>query len=349
MNWRDLETPCPIVDLDRVEANIAKLQAYLAEHRIANRPHIKTHKVPELARRQLKAGAVGITCQKLGEAEIMADEGLTDIFLPYNLLGAAKLDRLVALARRTKLAVTADSAVTVAGLSDAMAKAGLTLPVLVEFETGAKRCGVVSPAEALDLARTIDRSPGLTFGGLMAYPHNDATDVFVDEAHALFAKAGLAPGAVSLGSTAGMWSAHRRHGVTEYRAGMYVYGDRYSVANGAMTQADCALTVLATVVSRPAADRGVLDAGSKALSSDLLGQVGHGLIVEYPQAVIASLSEEHGHVDFSACDRRPAIGETVTILPNHVCPVSNLFNDVAAVRGERVEAIWEVAARGAVR
>src|SRR5688572_698142 len=145
MHVDELETPVPVVDLERLSANIVRLQAYLDEHGIANRPHIKTHKIPAIARMQVEAGAIGITCQKISEAEVMVEAGFTDIFLPYNILGESKLARLMALAGRVSLSVTADSAVVVRGLSDAAQKAGLTLVVLVECDTGAQRCGVQSP------------------------------------------------------------------------------------------------------------------------------------------------------------------------------------------------------------
>ena len=167
MHIDELETPVPVVDMDRMQANITRLQNYLDEHKIANRPHIKTHKIPAIARMQVDAGAVGITCQKVSEAEIMVDAGFTDIFLPYNILGESKLRRLMALARRVTLSVTADSAVIVRGLSRAAVEAGLTLPVLIECDTGAHRCGVQSPQEAAELARLIDKLPNLQFDGLM--------------------------------------------------------------------------------------------------------------------------------------------------------------------------------------
>src|SRR5689334_5541603 len=165
MRIADLETPAVLVDLDVMEANIQRLQSYLSQHGIANRPHIKTHKLPAIAHLQIEAGAVGITCQKLGEAEVMAEAGIKDIFLPYNLIGAAKLERLVNLARKVRMSMTADSEIVVRGLAVAVHGAGLTLPVLVECDTGAKRCGVQSPEAAADLARTIAHSPGLHFGG----------------------------------------------------------------------------------------------------------------------------------------------------------------------------------------
>ncbi len=349
MHINQLETPAAVVELDKLEANIARFQRYLDEHGIANRPHIKTHKIPEIAHLQLKAGAVGITCQKIGEAEVMAQAGIQDIFLPYNIIGESKLERLMRLARRVKLSVTADSEFTLRGLSGAAQREGLELETLVEFDSGLGRCGVQSPQEAADLARIIARAPGLRFGGLMTYPSNQNTDPFVVETKALLQKSGLEVARVSGGSTPGMWQAHTHPEVTEHRAGMYIYGDRYTLKNGAMSQDDCSLKVICTVVSRPTAERGILDGGSKTFSSDLLGLEGYGLILEYPDAVYYGQSEEHGHVDFSRCARKPEIGERVTLIPNHCCVVSNLFNQVVGVRGDKVEVIWPVAARGALQ
>lgn len=344
MNIADLETPVAVVDLDRLEANITRLQRYLDQHGIANRPHIKTHKIPAIAQMQLRAGATGITCQKLGEAEVMVEAGITDIFLPYNIIGASKLERLMMLAKQATISVTADSEYTVNGLSEAANRAGIQLSVLVEFDTGAQRCGVQTPNQAADLAKHIQRQPGLTFGGLMTYPLNAQTDAFVEAVQALLTD--LPINRVSVGSTGGMWTAHEHRRITEYRAGMYIYGDRYTLNTGAVKLEDCALKVITTVISRPTPDRGILDGGSKTFSSDLLGLTGHGLILEYPEAQIYALSEEHGHVDFSACATRPAIGERVTVIPNHCCVVTNLFDQMVMVRGKTVETVWEVAARG---
>ena len=341
-----LETPVAVVDLDKLEANIAGLQAYLDRHGIASRPHIKTHKIPEIAHMQLAAGAAGITCQKLGEAEVMAQAGIRDIFLPYNILGERKLERLTYLARRVSMSVTADSAVTVRGLSAAAKRAGLTLPVLVECDMGGKRCGVQSPQEAADLARLIAASPGLHFGGLMTFPIPETMDDFVRVCKSTLAADGIEVERVSGGGTPPMWQAHTIQELTEHRAGTYVFGDRYTLPSGAMELDQCALTVITTVVSRPTAERGILDAGSKTLSSAPMGELGFGLMLDYPEAKIYSLSEEHGCVDFSACDSRPEIGERVTVLPNHVCPVVNLFNEIVGVREGRVEVVWPVAGRG---
>jgi D-serine deaminase-like pyridoxal phosphate-dependent protein len=347
VNANDLETPVAIVDLDRFERNLVKLQRYLDTHSIANRPHIKTHKIPAMARQQIDGGAVGITCQKLGEAEVMADAGINDIFIPYNIIGAQKLTRLGALAQRPgmKLSVTADSAVTVRGLAETAQAHGLALPVLVEFDTGMHRCGVQTPAEAAALARLIATSPGLRFGGLMTYPCNAHTDPFVDAVRALLTPEGISVDRVTGGGTAKMWEAHTHKSLTEYRSGMYIYGDRYTLEAGAMTLDEISFTVTCTVVSRPTPERGIIDGGSKTFSSDMPAH-GHGLLLEYPDAKFHGMSEEHGHVDFSACAKRPEIGERVTVVPNHCCPVSNLFDEIIGVRTGVVEQRWSVAARG---
>ncbi|MDQ0471765.1 D-TA family PLP-dependent enzyme [Labrys wisconsinensis] len=347
-----VETPAVLIDLTLVEQNLQRAQAYADAHRLALRPHIKTHKLARFARRQVEIGAVGITCQKLGEAEVMADAGLTDIFLPYNILGQAKLARLKALAGRVRLSVTADSAVTVAGLAATFTDAGAPLAVLVECDTGMGRCGVQAPADALALARTIAAAPGLRFAGLMTYPaagKAQAAAAWLAEAKALLSEAGLPPAIVSSGGTPDMWhAADAAAVVTEYRPGTYIYLDRYQVAKGVGSLADCALTVLATVVSRPTETRAIIDAGSKTLTSDTLGMDGYGLVLGYPEAVITGLSEEHGTIDLSACPARPAIGERLRIVPNHACVVSNLFDRVVLVRGDDVVETAKVDARGRV-
>jgi D-serine deaminase-like pyridoxal phosphate-dependent protein len=348
MHVDDLETPVPVVDIDRMEANIARLQSYLEEHKLANRPHIKTHKIPAIARMQMDAGAIGITCQKVSEAEVMADAGFNDIFIPYNIIGQKKLKRLMGLTARVHISVTADSAFTVHGLSKAAQEAGLTLPVLIECDTGGQRCGVQSPQEAAELARLIASLPNLHFGGLMTFPVNEHLDDFVRETRSLLKEDGLQIEKVTGGGSPGMWQAHTHLELTEYRAGIYVYGDRWTLRSGAVTLDTCALRILATVVSRPTAERGILDAGSKTLSMDLHGLDGYGYICEYPEAKLSTLSEEHGHVDFSACARKPEIGERVSIIPNHCCTVTSLFDEVIGARRDQVEVTWKVAARSTV-
>jgi D-serine deaminase-like pyridoxal phosphate-dependent protein len=346
MRVSDIETPAVIIDQDVVERNLQTWQKYCNRHGIANRPHIKTHKLLELARLQLRLGAVGITCQKLGEAEVMAQVA-DDILVTYNVVGQAKLQRLVDLARQIRLSVTADHPTVVHGLSEAMQKESRPLPVLVECDTGLGRCGVQTPVEALDLAKQIADSQGLQFGGLMTYPTSipKGTD-FMNEVVRLITQAGLSVPVVSGGGTPQMWDAHKAEVFTEHRAGTYIYHDRYTVEKGAARLDDCALRVVATVVSRPTAHRAILDAGSKALSSDLLGLSGHGVIVGFPQASIVRMSEEHGVVESPGAPLTWEIGQRLQIIPNHVCVVSNLFDQVHAIRQNRVEEIWNVAARG---
>ena len=346
-----IDTPAVLIDIDRVEANLRRAQDYADAHGLKLRPHIKTHKLARFAKRAIELGAVGITVQKLGEAEVFADAGIDKIFLPYNIIGPAKLARLKALHGRIDIAVTADSAETVEGLSATFAGASKPLTVLVECDTGMGRCGVQSPQAALALAEKIANMPGLSFGGLMTYPaagQVEANAAWLAAARQALTDAGLPPAIVSNGGTPDLWRAHEVAAATEHRPGTYIYMDRSQVARGVGGFEDCALTVLATVVSRPTEDRAIIDAGSKALTSDTLGLAGFGLIEAYPEAVIVGLSEEHGTIDLSACAQKPKIGEQLRIIPNHACVVSNLFDTVTLVSGDTVIETVAVDARGRV-
>ncbi|WP_306119214.1 MULTISPECIES: D-TA family PLP-dependent enzyme [unclassified Roseitalea] len=348
-DFPSLETPCVLIDLDRVETNLGRAQAYADAHGLALRPHVKTHKLPRFARRQVELGASGVTCQKLGEAEVMADAGLDDILVTYNILGQAKLDRLAALHAMATITVAADNDTVVDGYARRFTDPTRPLRVVVECDTGAGRCGVQSPEAALALARRIDAAPGLHFAGLMTYPPAGKTAEvghWLTAARDRLVQAGLAPQIVSNGGTPDMYRAHEVSAATEHRPGTYIYSDRMQVGFGHGTLDDCALTVLATVVSRPTPDRAVIDAGSKALAADTCAAPGHGHVVEYPDAVITALSEEHGIVDLTACADRPPIGARLRVVPNHVCVVSNLFDEVHLVRDGRLEDTVPVAARG---
>ncbi|MGV8954408.1 MAG: D-TA family PLP-dependent enzyme [Cypionkella sp.] len=347
----EIDTPAVLIDIDRVEANLSRAQAYANQHGLALRPHIKTHKLPRFAQRAIDLGAVGITVQKLGEAEVMADAGITEIFLPYNILGSDKLARLRTLNERVMIAVTADSAVTVDGLSSIFVEAEKPLRVLVECDTGMGRCGVQSPAEAVELAQHIAAVPGLVFDGLMTYPaagQVDANAAWLAAARDALIAADLPARIISNGGSPDLWRAHEVTAATEHRPGTYIYLDRFQVAKGVGTYDDCALTVLATVVSRPTENRCVIDAGSKSLTSDTLGLSGFGLVLGYPDAVITGLSEEHGTIDLTHCTQKPAIGEKLRIIPNHACVVSNLFDEVNLISGGEVVERVTVAARGRV-
>ena len=343
------DTPAVLIDRAVVRRNIQKTQAIFDNLDVAFRPHIKTHRIPEIAEMQIEAGARGITCQKIGEAEVMSAAGIDDILITYNIIGESKLERLVALAGRCKLLVTADNAAVVYGLSNAFSGQKQTLEVLVECDTGQGRCGVQSPKEALDLARTIEASPGLHFGGLMTYPpmtDMKAVNEWLLTARDLLEAENMKCRRISNGGTPNLARVAEVTCATEHRAGTYIYNDRSLINAGACEQSDCALTVIATVVSTPTADRAIIDAGSKALTSDLIGLSDYGLITKAPGARIVALSEEHGHVDLAGTDWQPAVGEKVAIIPNHACVVSNLFDQVL-IKSETGEiAPLAVAARG---
>ncbi|HEY8382705.1 MAG TPA: D-TA family PLP-dependent enzyme [Microvirga sp.] len=344
-------TPSVVIDLDRVERNIAKLQAACDAAGVANRPHIKTHKSPDLARMQKDAGARGITCQKLGEAEVMAEVGFESILVSYNILGEEKLGRLARLMDRTRMIVAADNPVTVEGLPQAASQAGRDLDVVVECDTGYKRAGVETPGEAIRLAKDIAARPGLRFAGLMMYPpvgSVEASQRFLDEALAGLREAGLEPEIVSTGGTPALKELGQIKPVTEHRSGTSIFNDRMMLRAGYADLDDVALHVVSTVVSRAGAERGILDAGSKTLTWDSGGLDGYGLILEHPQARIAHFSEEHGFLDLSACNDRPGIGDVVRIVPNHVCVVVNMVDRLVATRGDTIVGEIPVAARGKI-
>ncbi len=344
----DLDTPSILIDAARAEANITRAQAHADRQGLKLRPHIKTHKLPYWAKKQIAAGAVGITCQKIGEAEVMADAGLTDIFLPYNILGPAKLARLLALHGRVTLSVTADSVDTIEGLAATFTDGGHRLSVLVECDTGMGRCGVQSASEAVALARRIDQAVGLAFGGLMTYPaagRAEEAEAWLANAKQALAASGLACERISSGGTPDMWRSSDTSVVTEYRPGTYIYLDRFQVTKGVGTIDDCALTVLSTVVSHPTPARAILDAGSKALSSDTLGLKDFGELLGTPGARVTGLSEEHGTVTLSG-DAKLRIGDRVRVVPDHCCVVTNLFNEVNLIDGDRVLETLTVEARG---
>jgi D-serine deaminase-like pyridoxal phosphate-dependent protein len=352
MSILELETPFPTVDLDAVDRNIARMQAYCDAHGLALRPHVKTHKLPRMARLQLDAGAVGLTCQKLGEAELMADSGFDDLLITFPLVGTGRAERLAELAARANVTVGADSDVVARGLSRALDARGAEIGFLVDCDTGFGRTGVQSPAEAADLAQLVDELPGLRLAGLMTHPAAPASGPWLARARDEIERRRLAVERISGGGTPEAYRVHESGVFTELRVGTYVYGDRRCLALGVTPLEDCALRVVATVVSRPTRDHAVLDAGSKTLTSDVLPglEAGtYGLVVEYPDAVVRRLSEEHADVDFSPCERRPEIGEVVTIVPNHACGTVNMHDRIALHRGGDEIEVVAVEGRGLVR
>ena len=347
---REFGTPALVVDLDIVEQNIAKAQALCDRAELAHRPHIKTHKSPFFAQMQREAGARGITCQKLGEAEIMASAGLDDILIPYNLIGEEKVGRLGRLLEHTKITVAADNPVTIAGLAPAAKIAGRDLDVVVECDTGRKRAGVETVDEAIALARAINATAGLSFAGFVFYPPDQqmaASQSFVDETLHAVRAIGLDPRIVSTGGTPNLSQLDALQGATEHRAGTYIFNDRMMMAKGAAALDACAVSVLTTIVSRAGSDRGIMDAGSKALTSDTGGGLdGFGLSLEYPNIKISGFAEEHGMLDLSHSNARPDIGTLMRVIPNHVCVVVNMFDRYVLTRGDDLVGELPVLARG---
>src|SRR5689334_13554663 len=348
----ELDTPAVVIDLDIVEANIRRAQDVLSGHGLANRPHIKTHKIPALAKKQMEAGAIGITCQKLGEVEVMADAAVADdILLTYNVLGGEKIERLAALIRRLKrMAVVLDNETVARGLSEAGKRHGVDIRFLIECDTGGARNGVQSPQDALDLARDTMRLPHMRFEGLMTYPTAKPEQrLWLERALQLLGGAGIAVPVVSGGGTPALKGVGDFPMLTEYRAGTYIYNDVMQVTAGAATWDDCAMTVRCTVVSNPTETRAVFDAGSKVMTYEQYYAKGYGRVVEYPDAEVTGFSEEHGILDLSKCAKKPKIGETISVIPNHCCVVTNMMDEVYAARKGVVEAVYPVAARGKVR
>ncbi len=352
VNAADLDTPCVTILLDRLERNIGRVQRRIAAHGRANRPHVKTHKIPAIAELQLAAGAVGLTCQKIGEAEVFAEAGFgQDILITFNIVGDAKTGRLMDLAAQVdRLSVVADNDIVLTGLSAAARARGRELPVLIECDSGFGRNGAQTPAEALALARLAERLPGVRFGGLLVFPNEAPRTLdFFNEAIRLFKAQNLTIPVLSGGGTPSLKSLADYPMMTEHRAGTYVYNDVMMMHSGVATLDDCAMHVRATVVSLPTSDRAVVDAGSKMLTREQYYVENFGRVVEYPAAVVVNLSEEHGVIDLSGSVQRPRIGDVVNIIPNHCCVVSNMVDEVFALRNGEVEAVWRVAARGKVR
>lgn len=342
-------TPYLAVDVARLRRNIGAMARWAAERGIALRPHVKTHKCAEIARLQLRAGAVGITVATLGEAEVFADAGCRDIFVAYPLWpDQRRLARLVELSAQTTLRVGIDSVEAARGL----ARAGDRVGVLIEVDSGHHRTGV-PPADAGALAAAATRS-GLTVSGVFTFPghsyHPDGrARAAADEARALATAAaalrevGVDPVTISGGSTPSIDSADTSV-LTEARPGVYAFGDAQQWALGATTPDRIALTCVATVVSH-AGGRAVVDSGSKILGADRPPYVpGFGRVLDHPDAVIGQLSEHHAVIEFHA-GPLPALGSTVAVVPNHVCSAVNLVDSLVAEE-ERETREWRVAARG---
>ncbi len=335
-------TPAMIVDAVTVIRNVERLAAYANEHDLDVRPHIKTHKSLQIAALQLSAGALGLTTAKVGEAELMA-EAADDILVAYPAIDPVRTKRLAKLAKHATVRVAVDSLLGARWLGEAANRVSSTIGILVDLDVGMGRTGLQTPSETLKMAQYIDATPGLRLDGLFCYPGHiggpaheqeaalhDVSDK-LDATLRLWEDHGLQARIVSGGSTPTAFRSHLVAEYTEIRPGTYVYNDMNTVRAGYCTIDDCAARIVCTVVSTAVPGQVVIDAGTKTLTSDRCGPApdsGHGYILEYPAAVIARLTEEHGQVDVRQCNTAPQLGERVTVIPNHVCPCVNLQDTV---------------------
>jgi D-serine deaminase-like pyridoxal phosphate-dependent protein len=338
-----LPTPFILIDAQVVRRNIERMAAYAATHRLGLRPHTKTHKSTRLGKMQLDHGAIGLTVAKPGEAQVMA-EVCDDVLLAYPVINPMRCTDLARLASSRNVRVALDSTIAADALSAAARSARSTIGILVDLDVGHHRTGVQTPADALQLAQYVARSPGLRLDGILFFPGQlshgppDANEAplraisaKLTETKDLWKRHGLEATIVSGGSTPTAIQSHLIPELTEIRPGTYIFNDINSVRSGCATLEDCAARIITTVVSTAVPGQVVLDAGSKTLTSDRCGPApdsGHGYIIEYPRAKITKLSEEHAQVDLTGCDQAPKIGDRLTVIPNHICPCVNLQDTV---------------------
>ncbi len=353
-----IDTPALVVDLDRTDAAIASMAAAMAERGVALRPHAKTHKSLEIGRRQIAAGAAGLTVGTIGEAEVFADGGLNDLFIAYPLVPLGpKADRLRALAARARLRLGVDSSIGVRAVADALGPHRERAQILIEIDTGGRRSGV-PPAAAGALAREA-ADLGLAVVGVFTHgghgyagptervaAADDEVDGLTEAAESLRTH-GIEPLVVSAGSTpTALGSA--RGAVTEERPGTYVFGDRQQVGLGAIARDAVAAVVAARVTSVNAGERRfVVDAGAKMLGKDVATYVpGYGEIPELDGAIVARVADYHGIVDVAAGRPMPEVGRVVLVVPNHICPVVNYVDSFLVASGGELTGTWPVDARG---
>ncbi len=359
MRTADLETPALLIDLDIMERNLCRVATYAREHGLRLRPHTKTHKIPSLGKRQIGLGAAGLTVAKVGEAEVMLRSGTPDLLVAYPVIGERKLERLMAVARQTRVTVALDSMIAARQLSDSARAAALEIGVLAEVDVGLGRVGV-EPGELVSFAQQLQRLPALRFEGIAFYPgHIKLLDedglAAVEQLSGVVAAmledlraAGIEARIVSGGSTPALFHSHRVAGLNEIRPGTYIFNDKNTVTSGLCGYEDCAVSILTTVVSTAKKGQIIVDGGSKTFSSDRLSaspEVSFGRIVEAPEAVFAKMNEEHGYVELRGAGGF-AVGDRVHIIPNHVCTAMNLHETVYGIRGDKVEQVWAVEGRG---
>jgi 3-hydroxy-D-aspartate aldolase len=357
---QDVDTPALVVELDAFERNLARMAESVAGHGVRVRAHAKTHKCPEIAKRQIAAGATGVCCQKVSEAEAMVDGGLQDVLVSNEIVGAAKLARLARLALRARIGVCADDAANVRALEAAAAAAATTIEVYVEVDVGMRRCGVAPGAPALALARAVAASPHLRFAGIQAY-HGRAQHLrslaerraaiersaaAANQTRRLIESAGIACPTLTGAGTGSYMLEIELGAYDEIQPGSYVFMDADYARNEwgpPLPRFEHSLFVLTTVMSRPAAERAVVDAGLKASSVDS----GMPVVWQHPNLQVVRVADEHGVIEAAAGTAVPALGDKLLLVPGHCDPTVNLYDWFVCVRDDRVEALWPITARGA--
>jgi D-serine deaminase-like pyridoxal phosphate-dependent protein len=350
----EIPTPALLIDFDLFNQNLAEMARFFKDRSAKLRPHFKTHKCPIIAKKQVEAGAIGITCAKLGEAEVLVEAGITSILIANQIVDPLKIRRLAELAPETELIVAVDNPHNIAMLSAMAVEAGSLIYILVEVDVGLHRCGVQPGQAALDLARYIRTQPGLEFAGVLGY---EGHTVFVLDAEErkkqadqamleltstaqLIRQAGIPVRIVSSGGTGTYNFSGVYPGVTEIEAGSYVFMDTKYRAQNLPFQ--CALTLLSTVISVPSPEKAILDTGMKAITIE------NGLpeVVSPGGVHLEKLHEEHGIVSVDPALIQLKIGDRVEMIPSHICTTVNLHDHYYVMEGEWVKEIWPISARG---
>ncbi|MCC6534183.1 MAG: DSD1 family PLP-dependent enzyme [Burkholderiales bacterium] len=359
----EVDTPALIIDLDALDRNLQALPKKLAGTGVQLRPHSKTHKSPIIALKQVALGAAGVCCQKVSEAEILVEGGVRDVLIANEVVGAAKLRRVAALARQAGIAVCVDDAGNLAELEDAAVDFAARIEVLVEIDVGAHRCGVAPGKAALALAQVIAASKHLSFGGLQAYQgaaqhvrdhaeRKRAIERAVElaaETKRMIEAAGIACRRIT-GAGTGSYAFEAASGLyTEVQCGSYVFMDadynrNLDATGNAKPEFEQSLYVWTTVMSRPSAERAIVDAGLKAFSVD----AGMPIVTDFADAVLARASDEHGRLDIVGKPEGLEVGDKIRLTPGHCDPTVNLHDWYIGIRRQRVECVWPVAARGAL-
>lgn len=353
----DIDTPALLVDLDTMQSNIARMAAFFADRPAGLRPHVKSHKTPQIARRQIEAGAIGLTCAKVGEAEVMAQAGPWEILVANQIVTPRKIERLVDVARRNSVMVAVDDRSNAASVAAACRNAGVEIRVVIEVDIGMRRCGVAPGQPTVDLAREICRMPGVAFAGVMGF---EGHLVLIDDEEerraateealaALLSTAGDIrrrgmPVEIITGGGTGTYTITGAYpGVTEVQAGSYVFNDaRYRQVRGTASEFGCSLSLLSTIVSRPSPGLAIVDAGLKSITKEF----GLPEVIGIDEARVAYLSEEHAKVEITGPASDLNVGDKIELLPSHCCTTVNLHDRLYGMRDGKVEEVWPIEARG---